>query len=376
MAEELGLSRASVFGAFSVSLTVMALAGPPVGRVIDEGKGRGLLVLSNLVLAAGLVFLGWSASAFMLFAAWCVLGIGMAMGLYDSAFAILVRLYGASARGSITGITLMAGFASTIGWPLTAYVSGHFGWRTACFSWAALHLAIALPLNYFCIPTAARSATREPALESPAHVASAMCASGRDVASQRRRAFVFLATFSALTAFVTSAMAAHLPGLLLATGVSSVAALTAAALVGPAQVAARLAEFIATRQFSYHPLVTARSATVLHPLGALALSMFGGTPFAASFFALVHGAGNGLITIAKGTLPLAIFGAAGYGARQGWLAVLARITQAVAPYAFGVVLDGYGVRVSVLLSAALSIVALAALFGLSTAGAHRAGQPA
>jgi hypothetical protein len=182
--------------------------------------------------------------------------------------------------------------------------------------------------------------------------------------------------FSALTAFVTSAMAAHLPGLLLATGVSSVAALTAAALVGPAQVAARLAEFIATRQFSYHPLVTARSATVLHPLGALALSMFGGTLFAASFFALVHGAGNGLITIAKGTLPLAIFGAAGYGARQGWLAVLARIMQAVAPYAFGVVLDGYGVRVSVLLSAALSIVALAALFGLSTAGAHRADQSA
>jgi MFS family permease len=335
----------------------MALGGPPVGRIIDRGAGRGLLVSSNFVLAAGLAFLGLASGPFSLFAAWCVLGIGMAMGLYDAAFAVLVRLQGAGARGSITGITLMAGFASTIGWPLTAWLSAHFGWRAACFTWAAIHLVIALPLNYFCIRPATRTPSPVPSGEGTPDIAASPPAP---------HAFAFLALFAALTAFVTSAMAAHLPGLLLATGVSNLAALTAAALVGPAQVVARIVEFVATSRLRHHPIVTARVATALHPVGALALGLFGGTPFAASAFALLHGAGNGLITIAKGTLPLAIFGVEGYGARQGWLAVLARFMQAVAPYAFGLVLDNYGVRMSVLLSATLSVAAVGALFGLRT----------
>lgn len=357
IAQELGVARVTVFGAFSVALVVMALFGPPVGRVIDAGGGRGLLVASNLVLAAGLALLGAATGEATLFAAWCVLGVGMGMGLYDSAFAILVRLHGPQARGAITGITLIAGFASTVGWPLTAWLDARFGWREACFAWAAINLLIALPLNYFCIP---------PAPPGPEKVQGEMISGEPE--NIQKHAFLLLALFSALTAFVTSAMAAHLPGLLLATGVSSAAALAAAALVGPAQVLARLAEFFATRQFRHHPLLTARWATALHPVGAAALWALGGAPLAASLFALVHGAGNGLITIAKGTLPLAIFGAAGYGERQGWLAVLARIMQALAPYAFGLVLDGYGVHAALAVSGGLSLAAVAALFGLKKSG--------
>ena len=133
IAQELGVARVTVFGAFSVALVVMALFGPPVGRVIDAGKGRGLLVASNLVLAAGLAMLGAAGGEAMLFAAWCVIGVGMGMGLYDSAFAILVRLHGSQARGAITGITLIAGFASTVGWPLTAWLDARYGWREAQF---------------------------------------------------------------------------------------------------------------------------------------------------------------------------------------------------------------------------------------------------
>jgi hypothetical protein len=167
-----------------------------------------------------------------------------------------------------------------------------------------------------------------------------------------------------MTAFVTSAMAAHLPNLLLATGISTAAALTASALLGPAQVVARLAEFFAARHFRLHPLLTARLATATHPVAAVALGALGATPFAAALFALVHGAGNGLITIARGTLPLAIFGALGYGARQGWLSALGRVMQALAPYLFGVVLDGYGVAAALALSASLSLAALGALLAL------------
>src|SRR6516162_1211792 len=138
IADGLGLSRTVVFGVFSGSLLVSAFLGPPVGRAIDAHGGRGVLALSNLVLAAGLVLLALTQGVVSLVAAWTVLGVGMAMGLYDPAFAALAGLYGRAARGPITGITLIAGFASTVGWPLSALLEAHFGWRGACLVWAAL----------------------------------------------------------------------------------------------------------------------------------------------------------------------------------------------------------------------------------------------
>ncbi|MDH3288826.1 MAG: MFS transporter [Betaproteobacteria bacterium] len=364
VAGDLGLSASTVFGAFSVSLIVMAIAGPSVGRAIDRSGGRNVLVLSNLVLASGLILLGFASSVVMVFGAWCVLGVGMAMGLYDAAFATLVRIHAGAARTPITGITLIAGFASTVGWPLTALVAEHFGWRMACFGWAAVNVCVALPLNLLCIPSVARDAHPSDQPDSSADGAPGAKSTSKWSSRKERRAFVLLALFSAATAFVTSAMAAHLPGLLLAAGATTVAALTAAALLGPAQVAARLLEFLAAHRFSFHPLLTARIATALHPVGALVLGTFGGVPLAASGFAMLHGAGNGMITIAKGTLPLAIFGPAGYGLLQGMLGVLARAMQALAPYAFGLVLETFGVRAAIGLSAGLSLVALGALLGL------------
>ena len=355
IARDLGLARATVFGAFSVALLVMAATGPLVGRAIDRAGGRNTLMLSNLVLAGGLVLLGFAHNAAMLFAAWAVLGVGMAMGLYDAAFAALVHIYGQSARKAITGITLVAGFASTVGWPLTALLDAQLGWRNACFVWAALHILIALPVNAWWLPkSAGRHAT---------HNAQAAGAEPDTARAQRsrRRTFVLLAVFSAATAFVTSAFAAHLPGLLLAMGAGSAAALIAASLLGPAQVAARFMEFGVVTRFKVHPLATARVATALHPVGALLLVIFGGPPALAAAFAILHGAGNGMITIAKGTLPLALFGPVGYGLLQGWLGIASRAMQALAPYAFGLVLDGAGGKAALMVSGGLSLLALGAL---------------
>jgi MFS family permease len=364
IASDLGVSRATVFGAFSVSLVVMAVAGPPVGRAIDRGHGREVLVVSNLVLAAGLVLLGYAPDPWTLFGAWCVLGVGMAMGLYDAAFATLVRLYAGAARGPITGITLVAGFASTVGWPLTAYIAEHYGWRASCFSWAAIHVCLALPVNLHWLPSIVRERSgairTEPIQGSPRD----LIRSANDRPKHERTAFLLLVLFAATTAFVTSAMAAHLPGLLLAMGTSPVAALTAATLLGPAQVAARVFEFAAAHRFRVHSIVTARIATALHPIGGLVLLIFGGPPLAAAGFSVLHGAGNGMITIAKGTLPLAVFGPEGYGLRQGLLSVLARTMQAIAPFAFGLVIETYDARAAVALSGGLSLVALVALMAL------------
>jgi MFS family permease len=361
IARELGLATSTVFGAFSVSLIVMALTGPASGRAIDRWGGRRILVISNVVLAAGLVMLGYAADALVLFLAWCVIGLGMAMGLYEAAFAALVRLHGSAARGPITGITLIAGFASTVGWPLTALLAEHYGWRASCFAWAALHLAVALPLNVLCIPPGSSRAAEATPPPAPGEASAA-----EPKWPGYWRSFTLLALFGAMTAYVTSAMAAHLPGLLLAAGTTAVAALTAAALLGPAQVAARLIEFLAARRFRFHPLVTARIATACHPVAGIVLALFGGPAGVASFFAMTHGAGNGMITIAKGTLPLAIFGPVGYGHRQGLLSVLGRGMQAIAPFTFGVVLEAHGPRIALGLSVVLSLAALAALMALRT----------
>jgi MFS family permease len=345
IADGLGLSRTVVFGVFSGSLLVSAFLGPPVGRVIDTHGGRGVLALSNLVLAAGLVLLALTQGLASLVAAWTVLGVGMAMGLYDPAFATLAGLYGRAARGPITGITLIAGFASTVGWPLSAVLEAHFGWRGACLVWAALNLLIGLPLNRLLIPRAPPPAGATEAQET--------------ARPAPRAAMLFLSFVFAATWFVTGAMAAHLPRLLEIAGASSTAAIAAAALVGPAQVGARLVEFGALKRV--HPVISARLAAVLHPIGAIVLMAIG--PSAIMAFAVLHGAGNGLLTIAKGTLPLAIFGPVGYGLRNGILAAPARAAQAASPLIFGLLIDWLGVG-ALAISAVMSIAALLALTAL------------
>ena len=183
----------------------------------------------------------------------------MALGLYDSAFATLAGLYARAARGPITGITLIAGFASTIGWPLSAFFDASLGWRGTCLTWAALNLAVCLPLNRLLIP---RAPPPERVVESEGN------ATASPPGTMPILAFVFAATW-----FVTGAMAAHMPRLLEIAGASSTGAIAAAALVGPAQVAARLVEFGALRWI--HPLVSARIAAALHPFGAGILAIFG-----------------------------------------------------------------------------------------------------
>src|SRR6516165_9575795 len=152
IARDLGVSSNWIFGAFSASLVISAMLGPRIGRQIDLVGGRQVLSASNLTIAAGLVLLGLAQSVPVMAIAWLVLGIGMAMGLYDAAFAALGRIYGTEARRSITGITLMAGFASTVGWPVTAWGLSHIGWRDTCLAWAAANILIGLPLNFLMLP--------------------------------------------------------------------------------------------------------------------------------------------------------------------------------------------------------------------------------
>src|SRR6478752_2119858 len=297
MAHDLGISTNWIFGAFSASLVISALLGPRIGRQIDLVGGRQVLSVSNLTIAAGLVLLGLSQSVAVMAMAWLVLGIGMAMGLYDAAFAALGRIYGTEARRPITGITLMAGFASTVGWPLTAWGLAHIGWRDTCFAWAAANILIGLPLNFFLLPTI-KGAKQAAATAVKPHL-------------PLDRTMILLAFVFAAVWTVTGAMAAHFPRILEATGATPVEAIAAGA------------------------------------------------------FALFHGSGNGILTIARGTLPLSIFGPKDFGYRLGIIGAPARMAQAVAPLAFGLLIDVMGAKV-LIVSSALSLSALAALFMIRT----------
>jgi MFS family permease len=337
MAADTGAGTAFVFAAFSVALLCTAFLSPISGRIIDVYGGRRVLAASNLIFAAGLILLSLASDRVTLAAGWVVLGIGMCCGLYESAFSTLAGIFGGEARRPITGITLIAGFASTVCWPLSAWMDAELGWRTTCQVWAAVHLLIALPLNLM-LPQTAR-----------AHHAQARQAPAAPIPNRRAimaaLAFIFSATW-----FCSTAMAAHLPRVLQEAGASLPAAIFAASLVGPAQVAARVLEFWLMRHA--HPVVSARVAALTHPVGVVGLAAFGAP--AAPFFTLAHGAGNGVMTIANGTLPLHYFGPGGYGLRQGLLMAPARLLQAGAPFVFDVLLSRFG----------LGSLALTAVLGL------------
>ncbi len=372
MARDLGLGTPAVFAAFSWALVVSALLGPVAGRAIDQLGGRRILMLTSLVFAAALAAMASARGPVGFFAAWTLMGVAMAAGLYEAAFATLVHLYGQRSRAPITGVTLLAGFASTVGWPLSAWMELEWGWRSACLGWAGLHLVMGLPLNNLLPKRPQQPEDKE--TEAPASAASPAQAGlqaamplgpaerGTQQAGlgrQAQRHATLLAFIFAVTWFISTAMAAHLPRLLQVQGVPLATALLLAGLVGPAQVAGRLLEYGLLRQVD--PVTSARVAGALHSLGALAFLALG-VPAGAAF-TLLHGAGNGVLTIAKGTLPLVLFGTRDYGLRQGLLMVPARFAQALSPYLFGLALDRWGGG-ALWLSAGLGALGFAALMAL------------
>jgi predicted MFS family arabinose efflux permease len=345
ISNDLSVSTTWFFAAFSGALVISALVGPRVGRTVDAIGGREVLAASNVVIATGLVALAMAKSQAVLWIAWLILGLGMGIGLYDTAFAALGRIYGLEARSAITGITLIAGFASTVGWPLTAWGASELGWRGTCLAWAAANIVLGLPLNLF-LPKSSKSLVVKDNDEKP------------NIAFDRR--MIVLGFAFAASWMVVSAMGVHFPRLLVAAGATSIQAVAAGALIGPAQVGARVLEASLLKRF--HPMISARISVALHPIGAGVLALFGAGA-ASSAFAILHGSGSGILTIARGTVPLAVFGPENYGYRLGLLGAPARIAMAAAPVVFGSLIERYGAT-ALVFSSGLSIAALLALSAL------------
>ena len=358
-----------VVGGLSLGLLAAGLISPCVGRAIERSGGRPVLASSSVLLAAGLAGMALAHGLPAYLAAWMVIGLGMGTGLYDAAFATLGRLYGQGARGAITNLTLFGGFASTVCWPLSAFLVETAGWRGACLTYAGLQLAMALPIHLALVPKrppapvhlAAQSATR---------VAAPLPRPPASMVPGRPATFLLLAAVLTLGSVIQGVVSVHLLTVLQAQGAELAAAGALGALVGPSQVGARVVEKLLGGR--YHPIWTMTASTILVAAG-LGL-LWAGFPIMAACL-VPYGAGVGINSIARGTLPLALFGAAGYAALMGRLAAPTLIAGALAPSAGAFLLERVGAAgtLAALVAAALGNVALvAALFLSIRQGAARA----
>lgn len=347
ISRDMGWPLPWVVGGVSVGLLVSAMASPRIGATIATRGGRPVLAFGAVLLAIGLAILGLSPNLPTFLAGWVVIGFGMGMGLYDPAFATLGRLYGADARSAITTLTLWGGFASTVCWPLSTLLVEHLGWRGTCLAYAGLHVCVTLPLSLVFLPRAVPPAT-----------VAARHETRRPPTGPEPRAFLLLAAVLVLCSTIFGLVSVHLLTLLQARGETLAAAVAFGAMVGPSQVGARLLEMAGRGR--HHPLWTLRAAVVLTAVGVCSLA-YGLLPVAAAM--VFYGAGNGILSIARGTVPLALFGPETYATVMGRLARPAQVAQALAPTFGAVVIACAGAGVTLVALAVLSFatVAVAAL---------------
>jgi MFS family permease len=353
-----------VVGGLSVGLLVAGLVSPSVGRMIHRRGGRPVLAASSAIFGLGLVCLGLAPSLFAYFAAWVIIGVGMGAGLYDAAFATLGQSYGAAGRRAITSLTLIAGFSSTIMWPAGAWLIDHAGWRNTCLIYAAIQILVALPLHLLLMP----DRTRIPAgpTEEDRTVGKPSSVLPRGGSS----VFLVLAVALSLGGVVAAVLSVHLIAMVQGLGLDLVAATALAALIGPSQVVARIGELALARM--HHPLwtlvfamglITTGFALLLGPAGWIAVGI------------VLYGAGNGIQSIARGTVPLALFGPANYAALMGRLGFPNLIAQALSPTLAAILLaDGDERMLLAILTGIAGASLLLAILLLIKAGAAPASR--
>ena len=317
ISQDLGITTESFFWAFTLSLLLSGLLGPRVGKAIDRFGGRKVLPIGTLSFALGLGILALSVNFPVLLIGWLLIGVGASMGNYDAAFATAVNFFAEKSNRVIAGITVFAGFSSTISWPLTTLMLEQFGWREAVWLWAALHMIVSLPLHL----TIPRSEMRE---------VTDMTGPIRKLVRNKFRfdlLVVIFAVMFALEGFIVSSVNTTLPILLSELGATSAVALLAATILGPSQVLARV--LMVAMDGWLTPMRVAFLSIVAHPLGVVLVLLFGVDALIP--FVILHGIGVGLNPFIRGSLPLLFFGADHYGQRQGYIMMLSKIVSALSP---------------------------------------------
>ena len=335
-----GWAYDQVISGVSVGLLTAGIVSPRFGRAIGEHGGRSVLALGSVLIGTGLVVLATAQNLPWYMAAWLLIGAGMGAGLYDAAFATLASIYGRDSRSAITSVTLFGGFASTVCWPMSAVLTAHLGWRGACLSYAAVHLGVALPAYWMTLP-------RRSFLAASSHPA----APGLRLVRQEIWLFALLAAVVTIAAAILSMMGNLVLQLLQARGMELAAAVAIGALIGPSAVGARVVESFAGHR--YHPIWTMIGSAILVAAGTLLFLLR--FPFVGVAIVL-YAAGNGIGSIARGTLPLALFGPARYPTLMGRLGLPIMMAMAAAPFGGALTFQVGGADWTLGMLAALALV--------------------
>lgn len=354
MARGMGVSPATVFSALSFAFLLSAAITTTTGRAIERYGGRRVQAVAHAAFAVALLTMGVAPSPAVLWLGIALLGAGMGTGLYSTAFAIVVERCGSEARRGITAVSLIGALGGGVGWPVSRAVTEVADWRMACLFWAAAHLSLCLPATLMVLPEGKRRA--------------AIDVRNARVAWDRR--MIQIAGVFAGAWMVSAAMAAHLPRVLGALGMTTVEAAWAAGLMAASAIIARLVDLLLLHRS--HPLATVRLACLLHPSGAVS-ALIGGAK-AAPLLAIGQGLGNGLLSVASGVLPLRVFGPDRYAVRQAMLLTPARYLQALAPAAYALALDN-SVLLALLSSGGLCLLMFGLSFGLDRGRKAQAVSP-
>jgi MFS family permease len=347
IAEERGWSLTFAMGGFSLGLLAAGLCSPLIGRMIDQHGGHVVMPLGALLGAAGLIGIAYATNPVLYLAVWMMLGAAMAASLYDPAFATLARIFGTDARRAITLLTFIGGFASTVSWPATYFLIGAIGWRGTYSLYAALLALLAAPLLAFALPREHAAAQVLPEGSLPKR-AKHLPAAGWP--------FVLVAIGFATYAFNLSALTANMLAIFARFGIDPATVVLIGALFGPAQVTARFLEFTFARKL--HPLTIARFAVALLIFAYGMFALLGLSAAVVATFVILFGLANGLITIARGTVPLALFGPSGYGRLLGRIARPTLVMQAIGPLVLAFVAERFSDPAALALAATCTIAAL------------------
>ncbi|KQU51197.1 hypothetical protein ASG72_15575 [Bosea sp. Leaf344] len=360
MTKSLGWAPEWTYGAFATGLLAGGLVAPFAGRMIDRFGTRVMMSLGSILAAASLYALSQARDPVSYFGAMIALEMVSTLVLYDAAFTALTEAHGKTARRAISKLTLIGGFASTLFWPLTTGLLTIVDWRMIYQLYALGYLVLCLPLHLLLLP---RRRPVQAAEAGPVDKAAPAAAETYLTGPARTRAFLLLALAFSLQGFVVSAMSVHMLTMLQGFGLSAAVAVGIGAMVGPSQVAGRLVEMLFG--MNLEPTTTAWVSATLMPVGFALLLLGSTTASLAGLFAIAYGISMGLGSIVRGTVPLRLFGPAGYGAMLGKLSAPGLLIRAAAPLAFAVMVERAGSLPSTLLLVALSAAAASALFALS-----------
>lgn len=327
---ETGWSTSLVFGAYSWSLLVAGLTATPIGMLLDRFGGRLIMGFGSVVCGAGLAALSMSRSPAAYVFAWTILGFAMGLTLYEAAFATINRRFALEGRNAISTLTLFAGFASTIFWPVTQALHASSGWRDTYFLYGVIQLLVCLPLHLLL----GREGPR------PSVTADNERRGHTLIEAIRQPVFWKLALAFSANVFVFSALSVHLIPLLQKLGHPPGLAVLLAMVIGPMQVTGRVLERTIGRDAS--PQTVGKYCFAALPAAVVIALLFGAQAWAVAAFCVLYGLSNGVITIVRGTLPQAMFGSEHYGAIAGAMAGPALIAKAAGPLIMAEVLNGYG----------------------------------